>query len=698
MLEQDLYKPAKIFEKEDKSLIIEQKNILTEKIKGIYDKLSPKNDIDTFLNEENEAGLSDEEYQKAKSVGKFKLFFTIKFLGGLLFIAHLVSIYEINSIINAIQEELMASAKSYIKKEKREITDDFYQNFNNINNKLPDYSVFFLSSFLSQYINECMGYEMLTIMASLFNFLTLILGFSKFEFVLDRNNYENYTLNEFIFLYIIYIILCFSQGIIALLPLDIIKDGFIYYDMFNEKTKEIEKNKRENLNINEENDENNNKAKENRDSLINKENNQNEEGQNKKVHKLSGFFLFYLVCITSSIIIKIVIDKTFIGEYKYSSREKVNYYFIVCYLSFTYISLILFRIYSYIVKREKVDNRGENIISSMKIFGYIVYNESKPSEEICCCYSCYNCCELCEDIKVCCQTLNMSLCCYMCSCICCLKTIFCCQCSKCEDNNKVKIRKNEDVNKIERIFVFYRVTGRFNWCAKIMTDIKVYPLALALYFVHITNMGFEDIIWADQEKNEKEYEYIINIIILGAILVFYLINRFGGKCFKPFIEKIVHGDLRDSFNEYSEEIREIFIGFIPYIFIQTIISLIFSGLIYFNYIEISSYLLSITIASVEYIKINILEIISFFIETNYKSLEFFSSSTIFSIYLLIWDIALFLLSLADFDNKYIILFQFIVGLTVTGFFIVLSIITGSKLCQDKNEKNDEQKKEINNDD
>ena len=65
----------------------------------------------------------------------------------------LISIYEINSIINAIGEELMASSKSYLKQEEREITDDFYQNFNNINNKLPDYSVFFLSSFLSQYIN-----------------------------------------------------------------------------------------------------------------------------------------------------------------------------------------------------------------------------------------------------------------------------------------------------------------------------------------------------------------------------------------------------------------------------------------------------------------------------------------------------------------------------------------------------------------
>ena len=156
----NLYEPAELIEKEDKNLIIEQRNNLNEKIKGIYEKLSTKNDIDEFLNEEDDSELSEDEFEKVKSIGKCKLFITIK-------CTHLISIYEINSIINSIEEELMASAKSYLRQENRDTSDDFYQNFNNINNKLPDYSVFFLSSFLSQYINDCMGYEILTIIISI---------------------------------------------------------------------------------------------------------------------------------------------------------------------------------------------------------------------------------------------------------------------------------------------------------------------------------------------------------------------------------------------------------------------------------------------------------------------------------------------------------------------------------------------------
>ena len=105
MEEQSLYDPVTIMEKEDKDMIIEQKNNLTEKINEIYKNLSTKNNIDEFLNEDNNADLSDDEFKYAKSKGKCKLFLTIKFLGGILFIAHLINIYEINSIINAIGEE-----------------------------------------------------------------------------------------------------------------------------------------------------------------------------------------------------------------------------------------------------------------------------------------------------------------------------------------------------------------------------------------------------------------------------------------------------------------------------------------------------------------------------------------------------------------------------------------------------------------
>jgi len=102
-------------------------------------------------------------------------------------------------------------------------------------------------------------------------------------------------------------------------------------------------------------------------------------------------------------------------------------------------------------------------------------------------------------------------------------------------------------------------------------------------------------------------------------------------------------------------------------------------LIYFASKDINIYILSITIASEEYIKINILEIISFFIETNFKTLEFFTSS-IFSIYLFIWDFLKFILSLFDVENKRLILFQFIIGLAVVAPFIFITLWTSIILC------------------
>ena len=665
-----LYQPTEILEKEDKDLIEEQKNNLTNKVKEIYEKLQTKDNLDEFLNEDEEDQLTEEEFKKAKSKGKCKLFIIIKFLGALLFITHLISIYELNSIINAIEEELMASAKSYLIQEDRDSSDDFYQNYNKINNKLPDYSVFFLSSFISQYLIGLIGFYKVMIITSIINILTLYFGFSNFEFNLDRNKYENYSLSQFIYLYIIYLVLCFSQGIIALVPLDIIKEGFIYYDKFTEKLE----GKKEKIipKIEEDNDDNNNNNKKEENLIENNNNNNNEEENKAKVHSLKYFFLFYLICITSSILIKILLDKKFIDEYNYSSRENVNFFYIICYASLIIITLLLYMLYSNYVLNQEKKNEDENTkISSMKLCGYVIYNENKKSENICCC-------EFCEDCKICCQTLNMSLCCYICSCFCCLKTIFCCQCKRCDENNSYEIRKNDDVNKTDNIIVFYRVTGRFNWFAKIMTDIRIYPLTIMLYFILMTNIGFEDLIWENFEKHNKKDEFLINLIILGTILVYYILNKSAGKWIINVYDKFqIKGNL-DSLQcikGCSGEMLEIILGLIPYILTQTFISAVLSALIYFMDEEMDYRILSITIGSVEYIKITILEIVSFYIETNYKTLEFFSSSTIFSIYLSVWNIIMFILSLIDIEAHNMIFFQFIIGVSIPGLLLLVVFFT-----------------------
>ena len=600
-------------------------------------------------------------------------FYLLFAIGAILFIFHLISIYEINGIINAIEEEIISSAKSYLRKRDREPLDDFYQNFNKLNNKLPNYSVFFVSSFLSNFFNECFGYLSISIFITVINCSILYFGFNKFKFNLERNPYKNYNLNEFIYLFFIYFFLSLFQGITALFPLKFIKDVFIFYDKYKEKKEKIKQIKNEEE---KKSSQTSNNSQPSNNSLTS---NNSEINRNFKFHKLKGFFIYYLICISISIILKIILDKVFIDEYTYSSRKKINRYFIINYLSLNILSCIFYILYSAkMIQKERI--KGEKIISSMKLCGYIIYNEEIASKDICGCNWGYNCCECFEDCKICCQTLNLSLCCCCGSCSCFWKCIFCCKCKEIDEINQYRMRKIEDINKIEKICVFYRVTGRWNWLAKTMTDIKIYILTLILYYILITNIGFEDLIWSNIEKNKyNKDDYIINVIILGSIFVFYFINFFGGKLIIYFFDS-----LSEEKNGISNELKKlgefkfIFAGYFPYIFVQTIVAAILSGMIYFREKKnMNNYVLSIATGSVEYIKINILEIISFFIETNIKNLEVFSSSTIFSVYLFIWDIILFILDVADVKNISLIKFQFFFGTVFSCilFLFMIFIIT-----------------------
>ena len=711
-LQEKLYSPEEIYRLEEQKLIEEQKESLSKKIESIYNNLQKKKNIDEFLKEANK------ENELSQIILKNPKFLMIV-LGIILFTFHLVSIYIINGIINAIEEELLSSAISYIKKIEREPNDDFYQNYNKLNCRLPDYSVFFISSFLSEYLNECLGYVPLILFAYFIIFLILFFGFKEFKFNIDRDFYKNYSLSEFLYLYFIYLILCIFQGFISLLPLKFIKDGFILYEkekknihniqgktdseldikkendinssviiknIKNEKNNNLNKNEGQyNINNNLNSKENNNNKNQNNienNCITNQEKNDNNLRRNEtdinekngsiqntnEFKELEGFFIFYLISIILSISIKIIIDNAFIGEYKYTSRKRNNIYFIIFYYIFSILSLIIYYIYWYCILKEEIKTEKKIIESSMKLCGYAIYKETSKNEDICC-NSCYDCGECCEDCKICCDTLNLSLCCYLGSCKCCCKGIFCCDCN----DKKYKIRTFKDINKIETVCVFYRITGRWNWLGKLMTSPLTYGLILYMYFVLITNFGFEDRIWnnIEQESNIGKKAIIINIIILGSIVVYFLINLYGGK----IIAKILYSlySLADEEKSSSSPIKKfhsgivgnILAGVLTVITVQTAISIILSGLIYFKKIKKNeNYFLSITIGSEEYIKICLLENVSFFFEANFKDLEFISTFSILSGFALIWNVIIFILNLFDINNNSYILFQFIIGLII----------------------------------
>lgn len=115
-------------------------------------------------------------------------------------------------------------------------------------------------------------------------------------------------------------------------------------------------------------------------------------------------------------------------------------------------------------------------------------------------------------------------------------------------------------------------------------------------------------------------------------------------------------------------------GIIPYVIIQTWASAILSALIYYNKIgKYENYILSMGIGSLEYIKIIILEYLSFSLENNIEGFGIFS--TVFSVHLFILKIILLILNLLDVRNDSIIFFQFVFGIIVSGL-IILNFIIG----------------------
>ena len=685
------------FEKEN-PILIETRDNLLKNIKDVYDNLEKSKNISKFLDKVNKnAEISDTQYKYAKKLGKAGRFILFKGLAILLFTSHLVSVYVIDGLINAIEEELIAAAKSYIQKKDRKSDDDFYQNFIKLNNKFPDYSIFYISSFLSDYLNSCLGYILLTIIILIINFVSLFFGFRKFLFNIERNNYTNYHLFEFIYLYVLYLCFCLCQGIIALLPLQIIKKGYIFYDIFSEKM-ESEKNNNNQNGKNIENIENNiniknitNDLKENNLSSVNitaenqnrKENNPNLSNQKQEIglKKLDGYFLFFLISITASIFVKTFFDQVYVRNYDYKSSNKVNNYFIIIYTISTSISFIFYLLYKFFLTRG--EEKEKITTNTTEIFGYIIYNKTKKSNDIFChlCNNEYEC-ESCQDCKICCETLNRSLCLNLSSCKACWKNIFCCcfcycswkcrqykcckycECDKLEKTEYKKIKMG-DINKIENLTIIYRTTGKWNWLGALMTNPIVYIIIIFLYLILISNIGFEEKLWNNFENNQggTKNSYCINGIVLGTIIFFYVISRLIGKLI-----------LKQNFIEEVYEYLEVSIGHIPFFLIQALYSLIISGIIYFKEIKGENILLSISIGIVEYMKIFILEYITFMIETNIKYLNFFSLSTIFSFYLLVWDIILFILEVCDAKYSSMILFHFIFLVVLFGILLVNYIL------------------------
>ena len=238
----DYEPPYDKYIEEKNKLLAEQKNDLLKKLKKIQNQLDKKRDIEEFL-------ASQMIYSKSFSGNEIKdkykkcyVRFLIKCLGIVFVSFHLVAVFELNGILNAIKGELYSSALSYLLKRNRDKEDNYYSSYMKINNKIPSFSLFFLSSILSHFLKNFLGYTLLSIIILIINDLNIYFGLNNFGFHNFSNiNDEtetteiNYSLFQFLHLLIIFLVFYISLGIIALLPLEIVQNAFLMYEEYKEK-------------------------------------------------------------------------------------------------------------------------------------------------------------------------------------------------------------------------------------------------------------------------------------------------------------------------------------------------------------------------------------------------------------------------------------------------------------------------------
>ena len=648
------------YDDEESYILNIRKNDLISKLNKISEGLKRKENIDIFLEDKitENYQYSGDEIEKNLNISFLRII--IKVLGPIFVGIHLIGIFQINGLMNAVKAEIYKAIKLKLLGSLKLINSkSFIEKYHELSDTVPSFSLFFLSSFFSGLIFNLLGYYWLIIIVLVLNTLNIIFGINNFDFDIFKvngNDYNNYSLMQFLFLVFIFLVFYLAIGISALLPLELVQKGFLKYDAYKQKKEErILKNEEQlrsktielktNYNINSD------------ESIIVKD-----VKKEKIEFKIKGYFLFYLLSMTGSLIIKMIVNNYFLDVYENNSKN--NLYFALIYAIPTISSLPFYYFFSSVFKKDIKKNIQRN---AMKIGGYIIYSESK-NVDISCCKSCGLCCK--KTFK----QINYGCCCYLCSLTYIFKCIFCC---KFYEYPFYKIEKNgnsEIINKNEKICIIYKVNSFWFWFFDKIFNIHVFPFVPIIYLFEAYNIGFKSNL-SDKKIDNKKELLIRNITSLLSLFIMYAINKYGGLLLNKYLNWFSEISDKDSDvgDDYKNDFKNIISGIFPLILFETIYSAIISPLIYFKKLnnDIIQYFISFSIGSSEYLKIVCLNYLSLYWKINNNEIELLSSSFTFSFYLIIWNGIAFLIEI--FIND-LILFQFIIAAIIIFFFISLLII------------------------
>ena len=642
---QDVYTESK------ELMSAERKKQLTNRLATISADLNNADNLDKFLDANVKSkGFIPRNLVKIKSP-KCYVWFNIKILGGFFVTFYLIGILELIGIMNALKVEIKDSFIFNMNQKNKTI--DFYEIYIQNNQKIPDFSLFFITSIFSDIIINSIGYSFTSIIVLILNCSIIYFGLLNFHFLIGEELNQKYTFNQFIYLLILYILYYLLLGLIVLIPHNILKESFLAYD-WHISLKELKKS------------------------------GHNQEEKSKKLYlPMNGKFFVYLFSIIASAGFKIYLDKTFLVENirinKFENKKNKNFILIIIFISgISIISSVIFYELSscFICDKNNDDNdennnynkegnnKGDNKkedenkiyfkkkISSkaIKIFGYLIYMESnKPEKKICC-----------HDCKV-----SMKKCSYCCGCY--QRDCFKCCCKIDNDASETHMNK-------EKVCIIYKVSGLCSWFFALITRPEIFLFVILIYCLEIINVGFR--LDLDDYLEKKEDDTIINYISLASQFILYFINFiFGLTCYSCKIITFISFFLNDQNSEYIEKKNEINImifGLLLIFFGGFFISSFLSFLIYFQFInnDLKYYLITFSIQICEYAKVLIL----YFADLSPDKFELLSLSFAISFYLFILDILKFIIEISNIKIENLILCQFIIGIILSVAFLFIMII------------------------
>ena len=698
---------SQIYNEELLNLSKSRKKDLTKDLYSLINNLNEKKNINDFIESKidmlGNVKIFYSELDNKKS--KFTLFFLVKIVGFLFLTSHIIGTYQLIGIKSSLEEEVFDSIKMYFNGNTTNNTINFYQKvYSNNTKKLPGLSFFFLLAFLSGLISKLISFPIITIIILILNSVVFYFLYN-FNFREGEKLNENYDTFNFTLLILYNIYFSIILGISALLPMEIFFAGYFYYEQklaIDLKAKgdnflniiekkdinkiDISKNEKFYLIIDDTKKDNKNKKKVKNISIIQScsEDNENIKKENisdiyvrdsssffleindlktgKKikepekipivVQKYNGYLISYLLAFLIAITVRLFSNsENIITEHKYLYINLIKFHVIPI-----IISSFFYLIFScaFTKKTEK-----ESEICITQFCGYLLFQETKERKKSICCGGCRAGFRM-FNIVVC-----KIMCCGNFFCNCC-ECDTCCPCLPISNCCKEKDDLTDLNDRENSLCLCYKISGKCTWVCSYFSNIMTITSAIYLTFIELYNFGFKSLLNEyiadlDYKRNYSDPEAskiinIIHIVYIVGVIFFYFLNLLSGR--------ILYSQMFSKKNELYNETYIIGSGIMIIILFESIISCIFSSIIYYEYVDdYKYYLMAFSISSAEYIKLQLLNIMA---KGDLKS-QLFGISTFIAIFLFIERAILSMLDNFVDDHMDFIFFQFIFGI-ISGFF------------------------------